>query len=197
MCGCGRSRTRRRTTSEASRSAGAPTTTSAGRSNEATLTSSRPDRVWATTSSPRASRTAAMPARTRASSSATAAYSGAGPPGSRVTGASRGRDLRRLPTGGREVCNRPRKAVSSFIPSANQDQGRHSPKSGCDIRNKPGTNTDSGGKRVKSAQKADIDIERANYEDALVRQHLPLVQYVVSEVAHRVPSHVSRSDLVS
>jgi len=30
-----------------------------------------------------------------------------------------------------------------------------------------------------------------------VREHLPLVQYVVSEVAHRVPSHVSRSDLVS
>jgi RNA polymerase sigma factor for flagellar operon FliA len=50
---------------------------------------------------------------------------------------------------------------------------------------------------VKPAQKADIDIERADYEDALVRQHLPLVQYVVSEVAHRVPSHVSRSDLVS
>ena len=45
--------------------------------------------------------------------------------------------------------------------------------------------------------KADIDIERATYEDNLVRQHLPLVQYVVSEVAHRVPSHVSRSDLVS
>ena len=50
---------------------------------------------------------------------------------------------------------------------------------------------------MKPAQKADIDIERATYEDNLVRQHLPLVQYVVSEVAHRVPSHVSRSDLVS
>ena len=42
-----------------------------------------------------------------------------------------------------------------------------------------------------------IDIERAAHEDHLVREHLPLVQYVVSEVAHRVPSHVSRSDLVS
>ena len=30
-----------------------------------------------------------------------------------------------------------------------------------------------------------------------MREHLPLVQYVVSEVAHRVPNHVSRSDLVS
>ncbi len=43
----------------------------------------------------------------------------------------------------------------------------------------------------------DVDLERAAHEDQLVRQHLPLVQYVVSEVSHRVPSHVSRSDLVS
>src|SRR6202165_1899369 len=50
---------------------------------------------------------------------------------------------------------------------------------------------------MKPAQQAHIDIERAEYEDQLVRQHLPLVQYVVSEAAHRVPSHVSRSDLVS
>jgi RNA polymerase sigma factor for flagellar operon FliA len=42
-----------------------------------------------------------------------------------------------------------------------------------------------------------IDIERAATEDRLVREHLPLVQYVVSEIAHRVPGHVSRSDLVS
>src|SRR6478736_3149949 len=69
------------------------------------------------------------------------------------------------------------------------------------IHNKRGhqhrIDTEIGGHRVKPAQKADIDIERATYEDNLVRQHLPLVQYVVSEVAHRVPSHVSRSDLVS
>ena len=50
---------------------------------------------------------------------------------------------------------------------------------------------------MTQAPKADIDIERATYEDNLVRQHLPIVQYVVSEVAQRVPSHVSRSDLVS
>ena len=42
-----------------------------------------------------------------------------------------------------------------------------------------------------------IDIERAAYEDQLVREHLTLVQYVVSEIVHRVPNHVSRNDLVS
>ena len=42
-----------------------------------------------------------------------------------------------------------------------------------------------------------IDAEQAAKEDQLVREHLPLVQYVVSEVAHRVPNHVSRNDLVS
>jgi RNA polymerase sigma factor for flagellar operon FliA len=42
-----------------------------------------------------------------------------------------------------------------------------------------------------------IDAEQAKVEEQLVREHLPLVQYVVSEVAHRVPNHVSRSDLVS
>ena len=50
---------------------------------------------------------------------------------------------------------------------------------------------------MKPTQPLTIDIERAAHEDALVRQHLPLVQYVVSEVAHRVPSHVTRNDLVS
>src|SRR5213082_630688 len=43
--------------------------------------------------------------------------------------------------------------------------------------------------KIDSAQKA--------YEDNLVREHLPLVGYVVSEIAHRVPGHVSRNDLVS
>jgi len=42
-----------------------------------------------------------------------------------------------------------------------------------------------------------VDVVRAEYEERLVTENLPLVQYVVSEVAHRVPSHVSRSDLVS
>jgi RNA polymerase sigma factor for flagellar operon FliA len=42
-----------------------------------------------------------------------------------------------------------------------------------------------------------VDIAGAENEDRLVREHLPLVQYVVSEIAHRIPSHVCRSDLVS
>ncbi len=42
-----------------------------------------------------------------------------------------------------------------------------------------------------------IDNDRKVYEDQLVREHLPLVGYVVTEVAHRVPGHVSRNDLVS
>ena len=50
---------------------------------------------------------------------------------------------------------------------------------------------------MHTTTRAHIDIERAEYEDDLVRRHLPLVQYVVSEVAHRVPGHVSRGDLVS
>jgi RNA polymerase sigma factor FliA len=37
----------------------------------------------------------------------------------------------------------------------------------------------------------------AQDEDALIRANLPLVQYGVSEVAGRVPRHVSRDDLVS
>jgi RNA polymerase sigma factor for flagellar operon FliA len=42
-----------------------------------------------------------------------------------------------------------------------------------------------------------IDTVRASYEHDLVHEHLPLVGYVVAEVAHRIPSHVSRNDLVS
>jgi RNA polymerase sigma factor for flagellar operon FliA len=42
-----------------------------------------------------------------------------------------------------------------------------------------------------------IDAERAEHERQLVQEHLPLVGYVVAEIAHRIPSHVSRSDLVS
>ena len=34
-------------------------------------------------------------------------------------------------------------------------------------------------------------------EDALVRAHLPLVQYLVAEVSQRIPAHVSRDDLES
>jgi len=34
-------------------------------------------------------------------------------------------------------------------------------------------------------------------EEELVREHLPLVHYAVAEIAHRIPNHVSRNDLVS
>jgi RNA polymerase sigma factor FliA len=39
--------------------------------------------------------------------------------------------------------------------------------------------------------------ESSERADALVRQHLPLVQYAVSEVMGRVPRHVSRDELTS
>src|SRR5438552_17820176 len=42
-----------------------------------------------------------------------------------------------------------------------------------------------------------IDETRAKFESDLVRENLALVQYVTSEIAHRVPSHVNRGDLVS
>jgi RNA polymerase sigma factor for flagellar operon FliA len=42
-----------------------------------------------------------------------------------------------------------------------------------------------------------IDDTRAQFESDLVRENLALVQYVTSEIAHRVPSHVNRGDLVS
>jgi RNA polymerase sigma factor for flagellar operon FliA len=38
---------------------------------------------------------------------------------------------------------------------------------------------------------------RASREERLVREHLPLVQYVVTETAGRLPRHVHRDDLVS
>jgi RNA polymerase sigma factor for flagellar operon FliA len=54
------------------------------------------------------------------------------------------------------------------------------------------------GKRIDSTRRATpVGVEQARIEEQLVHEHLPLVQYVVSEVAHRVPNHVSRSDLVS
>lgn len=34
-------------------------------------------------------------------------------------------------------------------------------------------------------------------EEALVREHLPLIQYAVTELANRIPGHVNRNDLVS
>ena len=38
---------------------------------------------------------------------------------------------------------------------------------------------------------------RGAFEDGLVRDNLPLVHYAVAELAQRIPSHVSRNDLVS
>jgi RNA polymerase sigma factor for flagellar operon FliA len=51
--------------------------------------------------------------------------------------------------------------------------------------------------KTQGSKAQGVDATRAATEDALVREHLPLVGYVVSEIAHRIPSHVSRSDLVS
>jgi len=39
--------------------------------------------------------------------------------------------------------------------------------------------------------------DRSSAEDQLVRSHLPLVNYMVSEIASRIPRHVCRDDLVS
>jgi RNA polymerase sigma factor for flagellar operon FliA len=50
------------------------------------------------------------------------------------------------------------------------------------------------GETVKSNM---IDETRAKFESELVQENLALVQYVTSEIAHRVPSHVNRGDLVS
>src|SRR3954464_8867939 len=40
-------------------------------------------------------------------------------------------------------------------------------------------------------------VDQRKIEDKLVREHLPLVHYAVSEMAAKVPRHVSRDDLVS
>src|SRR5215207_4122746 len=40
-------------------------------------------------------------------------------------------------------------------------------------------------------------VEQRKIEDKLVREHLPLVHYAVSEMAAKIPRHVSRDDLVS
>ena len=39
--------------------------------------------------------------------------------------------------------------------------------------------------------------DRKSAEEQLVRSHLPLVNYMVSEIASRIPRHVCRDDLVS
>ena len=42
-----------------------------------------------------------------------------------------------------------------------------------------------------------MDQDARTTEETLVKDHLPLVHYAVAEIAHRIPSHVSRADLVS
>src|SRR5213078_901202 len=44
---------------------------------------------------------------------------------------------------------------------------------------------------------AGATVEQRKIEEQLVREHLPLVHYAVSEMAAKVPRHVSRDDLVS
>jgi RNA polymerase sigma factor FliA len=46
------------------------------------------------------------------------------------------------------------------------------------------------------AKSGGLDSE-SRAEDELVRKHLPLVNYLVSEMANRVPRHVNRDDLIS
>jgi len=43
----------------------------------------------------------------------------------------------------------------------------------------------------------ELTVEQRRLEEELVRQHLPLVGYAVSEMATKVPRHVSRADLTS
>ena len=58
---------------------------------------------------------------------------------------------------------------------------------------------ESGGKTTATVPSASaaISAERAAAEDQLVRSHLPLINYMVAEIANRVPRHVCRDDLVS
>ncbi|RJK92460.1 sigma-70 family RNA polymerase sigma factor [Vallicoccus soli] len=53
-----------------------------------------------------------------------------------------------------------------------------------------------GAKRLPHADQPPRSAPRPD-EDALVREHLPLVGYLVSEVIGRVPAHVSRDELTS
>lgn len=58
---------------------------------------------------------------------------------------------------------------------------------------------ESGGRLTASPRLTSVPRtpEQAATEDQLVRSHLPLVNYMVSEIANRVPRHVCRDDLVS
>src|SRR5579872_5047956 len=48
-----------------------------------------------------------------------------------------------------------------------------------------------------ATERAEITTEQRHREDELVRLHLPLVGYSVSEIATKVPRHVARADLES
>ncbi len=52
------------------------------------------------------------------------------------------------------------------------------------------------GTQIDSSNRSHPEIERASGDD-LVREHLPLVGYLVAEAASRLPAHVSRDDLTS
>ena len=52
------------------------------------------------------------------------------------------------------------------------------------------------GNQIDSSLRSHPEIERAS-DDELVREHLPLVGYLVAEAASRLPAHVSRDDLTS
>ena len=168
----------------------------------ATLASSRPECVSAITSTPCACSTEMTPRRARASSSATIAL---------LISVSWFKSLR-LP----ECCDQgsyrrpvPSRAILTHRGHVFQPRGLSSasaPRTET-LCQRSTTERDRGKyvttKQIASNQHstksvgAGIDSEQAMNEEQLVREHLPLVQYVVSEVAHRVPNHVSRSDLVS
>jgi RNA polymerase sigma factor for flagellar operon FliA len=59
----------------------------------------------------------------------------------------------------------------------------------------PDAGARTAGHRLAAASPAVKDQSRA--EEELVRSHLPLVNYMVSEIAGRIPRHVCRTDLVS
>jgi RNA polymerase sigma factor for flagellar operon FliA len=51
--------------------------------------------------------------------------------------------------------------------------------------------------RIMATERAEITTEQRRREEELVRLHLPLVGYAVSEIANKVPRHVARADLES
>src|SRR3954462_15561219 len=50
---------------------------------------------------------------------------------------------------------------------------------------------------MTSSPSAGATVEQRKIEEMLVSEHLPLVHYAVSDMASKVPRHVSRDDLVS